>query len=139
MFTDAVSQVHWPAVVAAVAAHFVLGGVWFVVWFGKSYAEALGIADRPPAPPAPLFVVGPLVCSAVNIVTTALLQAALRVTTYGEALALGAVVGFGYLAAMTVNIAINPLFPRPFRYALVSAPMFVLGSLMSSVVLVALS
>ena len=52
---------------------------------------------------------------------------------------MGAVVGFGYLAAMTVNIAINPLFPRPFRYALISAPMFVLGSLMSSVVLVALS
>jgi hypothetical protein len=39
---------------------------------------------------------------------------------------------------MTLNIAINPLFPRPFHYAAINAPFFVLGSLLASAILVAL-
>lgn len=77
-------------------------------------------------------------CSTVNIVTTAWLLDALGVTRIGDALLLGAVVGVGYLATMTVNIAINPLFPHPFRYALINAPMFIIGSLMSAGILVAM-
>ncbi|WP_375460795.1 DUF1761 domain-containing protein [uncultured Enterovirga sp.] len=136
---EAFSQVNWPAVIVASIAHFALGGVWFMALFGKQYALALGIADRAPQKPGLLFIVGPFVCSALNIATTALLLRALGIANYGDALLLGLVVGVGYLVAMTVNIAINPLFPRPFQYALINAPMFVIGSLMSCVILVAMS
>jgi hypothetical protein len=135
---EALAHVKWLAVLAASVAHFLLGGLWFAGLFGKQYAAALGIADRPPQKPGPLFLVGPFVCSALTIATTALLLRALKIATYGEALALGAVVALGYLVAMTVNIAINPLFPRPFYYALLNAPMFILGSLMSCAILVAM-
>ena len=98
---EAFSQINWLAVLAATAAHFILGGVWFAALFGKQYAQALGIADRPPQKPAPIFFVGPLVCSAVTIATTAFLLKALGVTNYGDALALGAIVGLGFLGAAT--------------------------------------
>ena len=49
----------------------------------------------------------------VTIATTAFLLRALAITTYTDALALGMIVGIGYLAAMTVNIAINPLSHAP--------------------------
>ena len=136
---SAFSQINWLAVLAATVAHFVLGGVWFGVLFAKPYARALGIEDRPPSKPGPIFLLGPLLCGAVIIVTTAFLLRALGITEYGTALALGAIVGVGYLGAMVVNIAINPLFPRPLAYAIVNVPMFVIGSLMSSAILVALS
>ena len=135
----AISQVNWLAVLAASVAHFVLGGIWFVALFRQHYTAALGIADRPAERPGPLFMVGPFVCSAVNIATTAILLRALGVTTYAGALGLGALVGIGYLAAMTVNIAINPLFPRPFYYALINVPMFLIGSLMSCLILLSMS
>ena len=134
----ALSQVNWLAVLLASVAHFVLGGVWFTAFFGKQYAAALGIADRPPERPKPIFLAGPFVCGAVTIITTAVLMRALEITTFADALGLGLVVGLGYLVAMTVNIAINPLFPRPLRYAAINAPMFVIGSLMSCAILVAL-
>ncbi|UJR78535.1 DUF1761 domain-containing protein [Sandaracinus amylolyticus] len=134
----ALSQVNWLAVVLASVAHFVLGGVWFMGLFGKQYAAALGIADRPPEKPSAIFLVGPFVCSAATIVTSAVLMRALGITTFADALGLGLVVGVGYLVAMTVNIAINPLFPRPLHYAAINAPMFVLGSLMSCAILVGL-
>lgn len=137
--TEALAHLNWLAVLAATAAHAVLGGVWFMALFGKQYAIALGIADRPPQKPGALFIAGPLVCSAITIATTAFLLRALQITTFGSALALGLTVGVGYLTAMTVNIAINPLFPRPFHYALINAPMFVIGSVMSSAILVAMS
>ena len=135
--TQALSQMNWLAILAASVAQFVLGGIWFTALFGKHYAAALGIADRPAQKPGPLFLAGPFLCGAVTVATTAFLLRALAVTTYGHALVLGAVIGIGYLAAMTVNIAINPLFPRPLAYALVNAPFFVIGSLMTCLVLTA--
>ncbi|HEY0063301.1 MAG TPA: DUF1761 domain-containing protein [Telluria sp.] len=134
---QAFTELNWFAILIASVAHFVLGGIWFVALFGKHYAAALGIADRPPQKPGLIFMAGPFVCSAVNIVTTAFLLRALHVDGYGEALTLGAIVAIGYLGAMTVNIAINPLFPRPFYYALINVPMFLIGSLMTCAILVA--
>lgn len=136
--TEAVSHVNWLAVLAASVAHFVLAGVWFGALFARPYAVALGIADRPPQRPAPLFLIGPFACGVVTIATTAVLLRALQIETYGAALSLGALVGVGYLAAMTLTIAINPLFPHPFRYALVNAPLFVIGSLLACVILTAM-
>lgn len=135
---DALSHVSWLAVLVAAVANFVLGGLWFTAFFGKAYAAALGIADRPASKPSALMIAGPFVCSLFTIATTAVLLRALAVTTYGEAVVVGLVVGVGYLSAMTVNIAINPLFPRPFRYALINVPYFILGSLISCVVLTAM-
>ena len=83
-------------------------------------------------------MVGPFVCGAVIITTTAVLLRLLGIDSYGGAAELGALVGVGYLAAMTLNIAINPLFPRPFAYAAINAPMFVIGSVMASLILVAM-
>lgn len=131
--------VNWLAVLTATFAHTILGCLWFVVLFAKPYAASLGLGDPPPGAPPAIFIVGPLVCSAVTIATTAVLLRALHVATYADALSVGALVGFGYLATMTLNIAINPLFPRPFAYALVNAPLFVLGSLLSCGILVAMS
>ena len=136
---DAFSQVNWLGVLAASIANFFLGGLWFAGLFARQYREALGIADRPAQKPGALFLVGPFLCSAVTIATTAVLLRALGITGYGDALLLGALVGIGYLVAMTMNIAINPLFPRPFHYALLNAPFFVAGSLMACAILIALS
>lgn len=136
---EAVSQVPWLAVLAASIAHFALGGLWYMVLFSEPYARSLGIAGRPPQKPSPMLVIGPFLCSVLTISTTALLLRALRLSGYGDAFLLGLVVGVGYLAPMTVTIAINPLFPRPLQYALVNAPMFVLGSLLSCAILVAMS
>lgn len=132
----AFSQINWLAVAAAIVANFVLGGVWYAVLFARPYARALGIDDRPPAKMTPIFIIGPLGCGAMTITTTAFLLRALGITDYAHALLLGAIIGIGYLGAMTVNIAINPLFPRPLQYALVNAPMFLIGSLMASAILV---
>jgi hypothetical protein len=134
---EAFAQVNWLAILTASIAHFVLGGVWFKVLFRDAYAAALSLSDRLQTKPAPSFLIGPFLCGTVNIVTTALLLRALRIATYADALVLGSIVGVSYLAA--VNIAINPLFPQPFRYSLVVAPMFVVGRLMTSVALIAMS
>ncbi|MEG3123374.1 DUF1761 domain-containing protein [Sphingomonas sp. GB1N7] len=134
----AISQMNALAVLAASVAHFVLGGIWFVGIVAKRYPEALGIADRPQVKPGALFLLGPFLCSALTIATTAILFHALGITTYGDALILGGIVGVGYLVPMTLNIAINPLLPRPFYYTLLNAPYFIAGSIMASAILVAL-
>lgn len=133
------AQINWLAVLVATMANFILGCVWFAALFRKQYAQALGIAGRPPQKPGPLFIAGPLLCGALIVATTAFLLRALAITDYAGALALGAIVGSGYLGATTMNIAINPLFPRPFHYALLNVPFFLIGSLVSCVILTAMA
>ncbi len=59
----------------------------------------------------------------------------LQVTALGTALAFGLLVGIGYLAAQTLNIAINPNFPHPFRSTVLNAPYFLACSLITSAVI----
>jgi hypothetical protein len=134
-----ISDVHWLAVLVAGVAHFVLGGAWFMGLVGKHYGAALGRDDLQGQKPAPLAIVGPFVCSLVVIATSAVLLRALSVTSGADGALFGLVIGVGYLTPMVVNIAINPNFPRPFFYGLINAPFFILGSVLSCSILVAMS
>lgn len=134
-----VSDVHWPGVLLAAVAHFLLGGGWFMGLVAKHYQVALGRNDPPGAKPSLLVIVGPAVCSLVIIATSAMLLKALAIVTYGDAIGFGAFIGLGYLAPMVMVIAINPNFPRPFYYAAINAPYFVLGAILSCAILTAMS
>ena len=133
------TDLNWLAVLLADVAAFVLGGVWFVVLFPRFYASALGRENEPPSKPAAIFLVGPLLCNTVAVVTSAILLRLLGVHSLGGALLFGGFVGFGYLTSTTVNTGINPNIPRPLRYGLVSGAQFFVSSLVMSVVLVLVS
>jgi hypothetical protein len=132
------SNINWIAVLLATVALSMLGALWFMVLFGKQYAVALGRTDLKEQKPSPLFIVGPMLCGAIVTVTNAVLLASLRVSSLGGALAFGALVGFGYLAATTVNVAINPNIPRPLLYGLVSGGYFFVANIVSCAILVAM-
>lgn len=129
------SSLNYLAILAATFISFVVGGVWFAVLMVKPYAFALGRENQPAAKPTALFMVGPLVCSLITILTLALLMKQLQISTVLGALELGLVVGTGLISATMMNIAINPNFPRPFRYAAVNAPYFIFVSVMTCVLL----
>lgn len=135
---NALSHVNWLAVLAASVAQFILGGIWFAGLVGKPYAAALGIAGQPQPKPGLALLAGPFLCGMATVTTTAMLLRALGIAEFADALALGALAGLGYLVPMTVNIAINPVFPRPFYYSLLNAPFFLAASLVSCAILVTL-
>lgn len=131
---DAAVHLNWTAIAIAVLASFALGGVWFPLVVKRAYAIALGREMKSGA----LALVGPLLCSMVTTTTSAVLIHALGVTTYAGAVGFGLLVGLGYQTPMVVNIALNPLFPRPFLYSLINAPYFVAASVVASLILVAM-
>ena len=135
---EALRDVNWLAVGIADVALFALGAVWFMLVVARAYKTALGLKDAPAQNPSALFIVGPFLCQTVIIITTAVLMGALGITSYDAAIEFGLIAGIGYLAPMVVNIAINPNFPRPMLYSLINAPFFLLGSVISSTILVAL-
>lgn len=132
----ALLSINWLAVLAAAALNFVLGGVWFMVLFKRQYAGAMEIKAAPEEKPGFTIIVGPFICSLVVIATTAFLFRLISVTEISTALTLGAVLGIGLLGAQTVTIAINPNFPKPFYYSAINVPYFLIGSLITSAVLV---
>ena len=83
-------------------------------------------------------MVGPFVCGIITTLTSAWLIYALNIRTMTAALGFGALVGFGYMTATTVNTAINPAIPRPLLYGVISGSYFLVAGLVSSVILVAM-
>lgn len=132
------AQINWTSVALASLASFVLGGIWFTALFPKPYALALGREREPKTKPAPIYLIGPLLCGIVTTVTSAWLITALHVDTTAGALAFGGLVGCGYMAATTVNTAINPNIPRPLFYGVVSGSYFAIAGVLTSVILVAM-
>ena len=131
-----VSAIHlnWLAVVIAILAYFALGGVWYLFVVRKAYVEALGCEQTKGL----ASLLGPLVCISITTITSALLLRYLGIASYTGAAGFGALIGLGYQTPMTVNIALNPLFPRPFLYSLINAPYFVGGSILVCLILVAM-
>ncbi|MFJ9422134.1 DUF1761 domain-containing protein [Streptomyces sp. NPDC101249] len=132
------ADINWAAFAIAAVASFLIAGVWFAVVIAKPYAVALGREGAQPPAPTPVTVAGPLLCTLVTVLTSAVLIEALDITGIGDAVVFGLLVGVGYLGAMTFQIAINPNFPRPLYYGVLNAPYFVTTSVLGSVVLVAM-
>lgn len=132
---NVITDINWLAVLVAAVASCALAGVYFAVVVAKPYVVALG-REGSPAPETSLVTnMGPVVCILVTTVTSAILVEALDVTTVGDALWFGLIVGIGYLTAMTYQIAINPNFPRPLYYGAINAPFFIATSLLTAVIL----
>jgi uncharacterized membrane protein len=135
---EALSAVRWLSVVVAFVPYFVLGGLWFTVLFAKPYQRSLGQQNAPQQRPAPIFIVGPAICSLIITITTAVLMRALHVDSFGGGLQFAALIGLGYLVANTVNIAINPNIPRPLFYGLISGGFHLTGIMIVTTILVAM-
>jgi Protein of unknown function (DUF1761) len=134
----ALLQLNWLSVLVASVASFLLGGLWFTALFAKPYAFALGRERAEKEKPKPIYMIGPLACGVVTTITSACLIRTLGIDSLPSALGFGAWVGGGYMAATTVNTAINPNIPRPLFYGLVSGSYFFLAGMMSSAILVAM-
>lgn len=135
---NVLSDINWLSVLAAFVVYFLLGSLWYMLLFPKSYRISLGRDVNEPQSPDPLFIVGPAVCTLIVTVTSAVLFYALNVTSYSGALQFTLLAGVGFLVTNTVNIAINPNIPRPFLYGFITGSYHLVGILLVSLILVAM-
>lgn len=133
---QAILSLNWFGVLLAFVPYFLLGALWFTVLFKKPYAISLGRENEQPQNMAPIFIIGPALCTLVITLTSALLLNALAINSYQGALLFGLIVGIGYLIANTVNIAINPNIPRPLLYGAISGAYHLVGIVIVSLMLV---
>src|SRR5690349_2330432 len=98
------TNLNWISVLIAFMAYFVLGALWFTLFFKKQYAISLGKENQLPEKPAPIFIIGPAFCSLVITLASAILIYALNISTLSAALEFAIVVGVGFLVANTINI-----------------------------------
>lgn len=132
------SNLNWISVLIAFVAYFILGALWFTLLFKKQYAISLGKENDLPQKPAPIFIIGPAICSLVITIASALLIYALNLSSISSAIEFALVVGLGFLVANTINIAINPNMPRPMHYGIISGAYHLTGILIVSIILVAM-
>jgi hypothetical protein len=69
---------------AAFAAYFLLGALWYVVLFSQTYKMSLGKANEVLNNELALFVVGPGGCGLAAVLATTLLFSALHITPCGD-------------------------------------------------------
>jgi hypothetical protein len=132
------ANLNWISVLVAFVAYFVLGALWFTLFFKKQYAISLGKENQLPEKPALIFIIGPAICSLVITVAVAIFIYALNIVTTSAAIEFAIVVGIGLLVANTINIAINPNIPKPIYYGIISGAYHFAGILIVSIILVAM-
>ena len=132
------AEISWFSVLLAFVPYFLLGALWFTLFFSKAYRISLGKENEEPQKPAPIFIIGPAVCCLIITVASAILIYVLKINSYENALIFALITGVGYLAANTVNIAINPNIPRPLLYGLISGTYHIAGMLIVSIILIAM-
>jgi hypothetical protein len=131
------ANLNWISVLIAFVAYFMLGALWFTLFFSKLYKISLG-KEGETLPPKPIFIVGPALCTLVITITSAIVIYALNISSFGAGLEFAALVGFGFLVANTVNIAINPNIPRPILYGVISGSYHLVGISMASSIIIAM-
>lgn len=131
----AVTNINWISVLLAFAAYFILGALWFTVFFSKPYRTSLGKENDQQKNVAPVFIIGPACCCLIITSTSAMLMHWLQIDSIENALQFALLVGVGYLVANTVNIAINPNIPRPLYYSFISGTYHLVGIVIVTVIL----
>jgi hypothetical protein len=128
------TNLNWISVLVAFVAYFVLGALWFTLFFSKQYKISLG-KEGQTLPNKPIFIVGPALCSLIITIASAVLMYALHIQSVGEAMEFATVIGIGFLVANTVNIAINPNIPKPILYGIISGAYHLTGISIVSLIL----
>jgi hypothetical protein len=131
------ANLNWISVLVAFVAYFLLGALWFTLFFSKQYKISLG-RDNETLQNSPIFIIGPAICTLVITIASASLIYALHISSFSDGLEFSLFVGIGYLVANTVNIAINPNIPRPILYGIISGAHHLVGILIVSMILIAM-
>ena len=135
---NVLAEISWFSVLMAFVPYFLLGALWFTLFFSKPYRISLGKENEEPQKPAPIFIIGPAFCCLIITIASAILIYALKINSYENAMIFAAITGVGFLVANTVNIAINPNIPRPLLYGLISGAYHFVGMMIVCIVLVAM-
>ncbi len=130
------SNLNWMSIFIAFIIYYLLGALWFTIFFKKQYAISLGKENQLPQKPAPIFIIGPAICSLVITIATALLMHVINVIMVSKALEFSFIIGIGFLVANTINIAINPNMPRPIHYGIISGFYHLTGIILVCFILV---
>ena len=128
-------HLHWISILLAFAAYFLLGALWFTLFFGKYYKISLGRAHET-LQTKPIFIIGPAACTLAITITSAMLINSLNIQTFNEAFKFSVFIGLGFLVANTINIAINPNIPKPILYGIISGCYHLVGMVMVSIIIV---
>lgn len=129
------TSINWIGVSAAFVAYFILGALWYMVLFPRPYRISLGKDPDINASQAPIFIIGPAICTLIITITCAVLMQALSIDSYSDTFEFTLIVGIGFLFTNTVNIAINPNIPRPFLYGMITGTYHLVALLIVTLIL----
>ncbi|KQY23057.1 hypothetical protein ASD16_10735 [Cellulomonas sp. Root485] len=122
-----VTDLSWLAIGIATLVYYLLGALWFTPLFGAAWDTAIGYTRVRGERFSAAYYVVPLVSSLLVTVAMGLLVAAAGIEEPVDALVLGLVVGIGVALAVSVNNALTPHTPHPFRLGVITGGYHVVG------------
>ena len=136
-FTTALADLSWLAIGVATLAYYLLGALWFTPLFGAAWDTAIG-RSRSAGFSAAYYVV-PLVSALVVTIAVAVRLAAQGADGPADAVVVGLVVGLGVALPVSVNNALTPHTPHPFRLGAITGGYHVVGIVAVALIITALT
>ena len=136
-YAAAFADLSWLAIGTATLAYYLLGALWFTPLFGAAWDTAIGHTRERGERFSAAYYVVPLVSSLLVTVAMAVLVGATGTEKLTDALVLGLVVGLGIALAVSVNNALTPHTPHPFRLGFITGGYHLLGIVAVTLILAA--
>lgn len=127
MVIDAFVGLSWPAIGAAVLVYYLLGALWFTPLFGRAWDQAIGYVRVPGQKFSVAYYVVPLASSVLVTLAAAVLMALAAPERFVDAAGVGLILGLGVALPISVNNALTPHTPHPFRLGLITGGYHVVG------------
>lgn len=135
MNTALFTTINWLAVIAATAAYFGLGAIWYSALFGKRWVafHNLNVNDPEMKKGVAAIMLSSLFLMAVSVFCLAMLVGRLNLTEAVSGLKLGLLTGIGFAATA---ISIGYLYTKkPFGLHLIDGFYHVIGNVVAAVLL----
>lgn len=130
------AALNWLAVLAATAALYLLGGLWYSpALFGPRWRAGVGFAPPDGWKPGRMLYLAPLAGCFVATLATAILVTITDAHSAMDGVVLGLIVGLGYGAAIAGVDATAPSHPRPGLLALIVGAYWTVGLTLVAVIL----
>ena len=133
-------DINWLSVFVATISYSVFSGIWHKQFvFGRIWEKAMGFERPANWSESKIYYIVPSISCLATSVVVSLISNITNVSSFGEAVVLGLVLGIGIAGAVTFTNAVIPIMKRPLIFSLVTGSAHAIGITIVSVVIYLIS
>jgi uncharacterized membrane protein len=134
-----IDSINWIGIIIATIAYSAFAGIWHRQFaFGKKWENAMGFKRPKDWKETNIYFIVPLVSCFIVSLGIAILSELANVSSYKDAVIIGAIAGVGFATTTTFTNAVIPTMKKPLVFGLITGTSHAISIILISVIIYAI-